>query len=154
VSCSFSRCKDYHIKKDEMDKVCSKHGKVRDVYNKILVGKPEGKRPLGRPWHRWDDDITVVKEQRQEGMDWIDLALNRDRWWAHECVISGFTMTSVNVIIFWDVAPHSSTSVSLYKTIDLRHRSHLHTRCRENLIISHGDLRGCSRRIIKVLISE
>jgi hypothetical protein len=112
VSCSFSRYKDYHIKKDEMDKVCSKHGKVRNVYNKILVGKPEGKRPLGRPWHRWDDDITVVKELRQEGMDWIDLALNRDRWWAHEhgneCVISGFTMTSVKVIIFWDVAPHSS----------------------------------------------
>ena len=55
-------------------------GERRDVY-RILVGKPEGKRSLERPRLRWEDN---VKMGRQEvgcgGMDWIDLAQNRDRW--------------------------------------------------------------------------
>jgi len=46
------------------------------------VGKPEEKRPLGRPWHRWEDNIKVgLQEVRWEGgMDWIELAEDRDRW--------------------------------------------------------------------------
>ena len=41
----------------------------------ILVGKPEGKRPLRRPRHRWDDNINMdLQEVGCEGMDWIDLA--------------------------------------------------------------------------------
>jgi hypothetical protein len=52
----------------------------RDVY-RVLVGKPEGKRPLGKPWRRWEDNI---KKDLQEigcgGMDWIQLAQGRDRW--------------------------------------------------------------------------
>jgi hypothetical protein len=49
----------------------------------ILVGKPEGKRPLGRPRHRWEDSILVdLREVRVEwdGMYWIVLAQDRDRW--------------------------------------------------------------------------
>ena len=45
------------------------------------MGKPEGKRPLGRPRRRWEDNIKVdLQEVGCEGMDWIDLAEDRDRW--------------------------------------------------------------------------
>jgi len=45
------------------------------------VGKSEGKRPLGRPRRRWEDDIMMdLREVRCGGMDWIDLAQDRDRW--------------------------------------------------------------------------
>jgi hypothetical protein len=55
-------------------------GKGRGVY-KVLVGKPEGKRPLGRPRHRWEDDFRIdLQEIGYGGMEWIELAQNRDRW--------------------------------------------------------------------------
>jgi hypothetical protein len=45
------------------------------------VGKPEGKRLLGRPKHGWEDSIKMdLLEVRCGGMDWIDLAQDRDRW--------------------------------------------------------------------------
>jgi len=47
------------------------------------VGKPEGKRPLGRPSRRWDDNIRMdLQEVECRYMDWIRLAKDRDRWWA------------------------------------------------------------------------
>ena len=43
----------------------------------------EGKSPLGRPRHRWEDNIKMdLQEVGCGGMDWIELALDRDRWWA------------------------------------------------------------------------
>ena len=49
-------------------------GERRDVY-RVLVGKPEGKRPLGRTRHRWEDNIKMgLQEVLCGGMDWIDLA--------------------------------------------------------------------------------
>jgi hypothetical protein len=57
-------------------------GEERKVY-KVLVGNPEGKRPLGRPRRRWEDGIRMdLKEIGLGGVDWIRLALDRDRWWA------------------------------------------------------------------------
>jgi hypothetical protein len=48
---------------------------------RILVGKPEGKRPLRRPRHRWEDNIKMdLREIGWGGIDWIDLAQDRDRW--------------------------------------------------------------------------
>ena len=49
--------------------------------HKVLVGKPEGKRPLGRPRLRWEDNIKMdLQEVGSVGMDWIQLAEDRDRW--------------------------------------------------------------------------
>jgi len=51
----------------------------RDVY-RLLVVKPEGKRPLGRPRHRWEDKIMMnFEEVGRGGMDWIELAQDRNR---------------------------------------------------------------------------
>ena len=56
--------------------------KRSSVY-RILVGKPEGKRQLGRPRHRWEDNIKMnLQEVGCGGMDWMELAQDRDRWQA------------------------------------------------------------------------
>jgi hypothetical protein len=48
---------------------------------RVLVGKPEGKRPLGRPRYRWEDTIKIyLQEVGCGGMAWIELAQDRDRW--------------------------------------------------------------------------
>jgi hypothetical protein len=44
------------------------------------VGKPEGKKPLGKTWHRWKDNKMDLQEVGCRGMDWIELAQDRDRW--------------------------------------------------------------------------
>jgi hypothetical protein len=63
-----------------MGKGCSTNGEKRNAY-RILVGKSEGKRPLGRPRHRWEDNIRMdLGEIGLGGMDWIDLAQDRDQW--------------------------------------------------------------------------
>jgi hypothetical protein len=63
-----------------MGRACSTNGAKRTVY-RILVGKPEGERPLGKPRRRWVDDIKMdLREIGWNGMDWIDLAQNRDQW--------------------------------------------------------------------------
>jgi len=57
-------------------------GERRHVY-RDLVGKPEGKRPLGRPRCRWEDSIKMdLQKVGCGGMDWIELAEDRDRWQA------------------------------------------------------------------------
>jgi hypothetical protein len=54
----------------------------RDVY-RLLVGKPEVKRPTGRPRHRWEDNIKIdLQEVGGGGMDWTKLAQDRDSWQA------------------------------------------------------------------------
>jgi len=57
-------------------------GESRCIY-RVLVGKPEGERPLGRPRHRWKDDIKMDLQEVGCGvMDWIELDQERNRWQA------------------------------------------------------------------------
>ena len=57
-------------------------GEKRGAY-RVLVGKPGGKRPQGRPRHRWEDNIKMgLLEVGCGAMDWNDLIQDRDRWWA------------------------------------------------------------------------
>ena len=56
-------------------------GERKDQY-RVSMRKPEGKRPLGRPRPRWEDNIKIeLQEVRCDGMDWVELAQDRDRWW-------------------------------------------------------------------------
>ena len=57
-------------------------GERRGIY-RVLVGKPKGKRPLGRSRHRWEDSIKIyLQEVGCGGMDWIELAQDSYTWWA------------------------------------------------------------------------
>jgi hypothetical protein len=57
-------------------------GEGRNMY-RVLVGKPEGKRLLRRPRHRWEGGIKMdLREIDGGGVEWIHLAQSRDHWWA------------------------------------------------------------------------
>ena len=65
-------------------------GGVRGVH-RVLVGKPEGKRPLGRPRLRWEDNIKKDLQEVGGGYgDWMELAQDRDRWRAHVSTVMNF----------------------------------------------------------------
>ena len=67
------------IEKNEIGGVCSTYGEGRGEY-RVLVEKPEEKRPLGRPRRRWKDNIKMDLQGVECGsMDWIELAQNRNR---------------------------------------------------------------------------
>jgi hypothetical protein len=68
--------------------------KMRNVYN-ISVGKPERKRSLRRPRHRWEDNIrTDLRETEWEDVDWIHLAQERDKRWALVKTVMNLRVTS------------------------------------------------------------
>ena len=63
-----------------MDGACRAYGEGRGLYRGLVV-KPEGKRPLGWPRHRWEDNIKMdLQEVGCRGVDWIELAQDSDRW--------------------------------------------------------------------------
>jgi hypothetical protein len=65
---------------DEVGGTCGTNGEKRNVY-RIFVGKPEGKRPIGRPRRRWIDNIKLdLSEIGLSVVDWIGLAQDRYRW--------------------------------------------------------------------------
>jgi hypothetical protein len=59
-------------------------GVKRGAY-RILMGRPEGRRPLGRPRRGWEDNIKMDLQEGVWGMDWIELAQDRGRW---RCVVN------------------------------------------------------------------
>ena len=59
--------------------------------HKVLVGKPEGRRPLGKPRRRWEDNIKMdFQEVRRDCGDWMGLAKDRDRWRALVITVMNF----------------------------------------------------------------
>ena len=73
-------CSGDQIEKNEIGGACSTYGERRVVY-RILVGKSEGKIPLGRPRRRWEDNIKMdLQEVGCENMDWNDVAQDRGSW--------------------------------------------------------------------------
>ena len=73
-------CSGEQIEKNEMGGSCSTYGENRGVY-RIFVGKPEGKRLLGRPRLEWEDNNKMdLQEVGCEDMDRIDVPQDRDRW--------------------------------------------------------------------------
>jgi hypothetical protein len=73
---------------------------------RILVGKPGGKRPLGRPRRRWEDNIKMdLRKIGWGGIDWIDLTQNRDRWRA-------LVNTVMNLRVPYDVGKFLSSSTT------------------------------------------
>jgi hypothetical protein len=63
-----------------MNTTCRTNGEKKNAY-RILMGEPEGKKPLGRPIRRWVVSIKIgLKEIGWSGVDWIDLAQDRDQW--------------------------------------------------------------------------
>ena len=63
-----------------MGEACSAYGKRKSVY-RVLLEKPEGKRSLGRPSCRWEDNIKMdLQEVGWGGRDWIELAQDRNSW--------------------------------------------------------------------------
>jgi hypothetical protein len=73
-----------------MGRVCSAYGERIGVH-RVMVGKPEGKRPLGRPRRRWEDNIKMdLKEVGCGGVDLIELAQDRDRWRALANAVMNF----------------------------------------------------------------
>jgi hypothetical protein len=68
------------MEKNEMGGASSSDAEGRSVY-RVLVGKPEGKRPLERPRCRWEDNIKMYLQNVEcEGIDWTGMAQVRDRW--------------------------------------------------------------------------
>ena len=60
--------------------IITRMGEGRGVH-RVLVGKPEGKKPLGRPRHKWEDNIKLDLQEVGGGCgDWMELAQDRDRW--------------------------------------------------------------------------
>jgi hypothetical protein len=64
-------------------------GEKRNAF-RIVAGEPEGKRPLGRPRRRWVDIRADLTERGWGGMDWVDLAQDRDQWRALVNTIMNF----------------------------------------------------------------
>jgi len=64
-------------------------GEDRCVH-RVLVGKPEGKKPLGRPRRRWEDKMDLQEDGGGGRGDWMDLAQDRGRWRALVCTVRDF----------------------------------------------------------------
>jgi hypothetical protein len=78
--CSPNIFREIKLRKMRWEGHVARKGESRSVY-RVLVGKSEGKRPSGRPRSRWEDNTKMdLQEVRCEGVEWIEVAQDRDRW--------------------------------------------------------------------------
>jgi len=90
-------------------------GERKDV-DRVLLGKPERERPLGRCRHRWEDNIKMyLQEVGCKGMDCIDQAEDRDRWWA-----------LVNVVMIFWVPQNAGDFLTILELVSFSKRTLLH----------------------------
>ncbi|KAJ4439562.1 hypothetical protein ANN_07689 [Periplaneta americana] len=91
-------------------------GESRNAYS-VLVGRPEGKRPLGRPRRRWEDDIKIdLREVGYDDRDWINLAQDRDQWRAYVRAAMNLRLTSgrrLKNAYFWRINTSHSARLGL-----------------------------------------
>ncbi|KAJ4426503.1 hypothetical protein ANN_27317 [Periplaneta americana] len=92
-------------------------GESRNAY-RVLVGRPEGKRPLGRPRRRWEDNIKMdLKEVGYDDRDWLNLAQDRDRWRAYVRAAMNLRVVVItedvqNVHLLLEYRPHIDVSLT------------------------------------------
>ncbi|KAJ4438739.1 hypothetical protein ANN_14690 [Periplaneta americana] len=80
-------------------------GESRNAY-RVLVGRPEGKRPLGRPRRRWEDIIKMdLREVEYDDRDWINLAQDRDQWRAYVRAASNVDVIGDSEMVFDEMRP-------------------------------------------------
>ena len=82
-----------------MGGACGAYGGGERCVHRVLVGKPEGKRPLGRPRRRWKDNIKMdLQEVGGSCGDWMELAQDRDRWRALVGTVRNLRVPKIRVI--------------------------------------------------------
>ena len=91
----------FYVKESEnhqLETDVARMGQGRGVY-RILVGKPEGKRPLGRPRRSWEDNIKMDLQEVGGGCeDWMELPQDRDRWRALVSTVMNFRVPKMRGI--------------------------------------------------------
>jgi hypothetical protein len=88
-------------------------GEGRGVY-RVLVGEPEGKRPLGRPRRRWEDNIKMdLEEVGGSCGDWMELAQDRGRWRALVSTVMNFRVPKMRGIFLLAAEPVSFSRTTL-----------------------------------------
>jgi len=93
-------CAAGNIEKNEMGRggTCGAYGEGRGLH-RVLVGKPEGKRPMGRPRRRWEDNIKMdIQEMGGGCRDWMELAQDRDSWRALVSTVKNFRVQKMRGI--------------------------------------------------------
>jgi hypothetical protein len=94
-------------------------GEERKVY-KVLVGKPEGKRPLGRPRRRWEDGIKMdLREIGLGGVDWIRLAQDRGRWRAVVSAVMNLRVLGATELFGYNLRASSFTTHCRSNSIEI-----------------------------------
>jgi len=93
-------------------------GEDRGIH-RVLVGKPEGKRPLGRPRRRWEDNIKMDLQEVGGGRgDWMELAQDRDRWLALVGTVRDFGFHKCwQVGASWKVRKFSIAQMHVFKEL-------------------------------------
>ncbi|KAJ4435556.1 hypothetical protein ANN_18172 [Periplaneta americana] len=100
-------------------------GESRNTY-RVLVGRPAGKRPLGRPRRRWEDNIKMdLREVGYDGRDWINVAQDRDQWRAYVRAAINLRNVSTSPFRHWMDGRHRSTPPRHNNTDEERHISFL-----------------------------